>query len=220
MTVAYPSRFDFLTQKLINLTVNPKEHWESVYSTKSDAEVSWTQPDPRLSLSLIREVSPTAGRVIDIGGGTSVLVDRLLELGYSVSVLDVSQAAIDRSRQRLGAAASGVDWIVADVTAIESVGQCDVWHDRAVLHFLTSAADRRRYVALLERATPIGGHAIIATFALDGPERCSGLEVCRYDGKTLARQIIGFELLRTLAETHVTPWGKPQSFQYSIFRRI
>src|SRR5437870_7611486 len=134
MTVAYPSRFDFLTQKLINLTVNPKEHWESVYSTKSDAEVSWTQPDPRLSLSLIREVSPTAGRVIDIGGGTSVLVDRLLELGYSVSVLDVSQAAIDRSRQRLGAAASGVDWIVADVTAIESVGQCDVWHDRAVFH--------------------------------------------------------------------------------------
>ena len=113
-----------------------------------------------------------------------------------------------------------MDWIVADVTAIESVGQCDVWHDRAVFHFLTSAADRRRYVALLERAIPIGGHAIIATFALDGPERCSGLEVCRYDGKTLARQIIGFELLRTLAETHVTPWGKPQSFQYSIFRRI
>jgi len=126
-----------------------------------------------------------------------------------------------RSRARLGAAAAKVDWIVGDVTSIQSVGECDVWHDRAVFHFLVEAPKRERYVALLRRTLPPGGHAIIATFAADGPQQCSGLAVCRYDGKSLAAEIgRGFQLLRTELEMHVTPWGKQQSFQYSVLRRL
>jgi SAM-dependent methyltransferase len=200
--------------------VNSKEHWEGVYSAKSDSQVSWTQQDPRLSLALIRQVCPPGGRIIDVGGGTSLLVDRLLEEHYRVSVLDISASAINRARARLGPAASKADWIVADLTLVESPGTFDLWHDRAVFHFLTDAADRRKYIALLEAALPQHGHAIIATFAPDGPERCSGLEVCRYDGQSLARELgSAFELIRTVPETHQTPWGKPQSFQYSVFRK-
>jgi ubiquinone/menaquinone biosynthesis C-methylase UbiE len=156
-----------------------------------------------------------------VGGGTSVLVDRLLELNYRVSVLDISPTAINRSRARLGTAASKINWITGDVTAIASVGEHELWHDRAVFHFLTDAADRGKYVGLLQRSLLAGGHAIIATFAMDGPQQCSGLEVCRYDGKSLASAIgRGFQLLRTELEMHVTPWGKLQSFQYSLLRRI
>jgi len=150
-----------------------------------------------------------------------VLADRLVELKYRVSVLDISAMAIDRSRTRLGAAASQVNWIIGDVTSIASVGEHELWHDRAVFHFLTDFRDRRKYAALLESALPAGGYAVIATFAPDGPQRCSGLETCRYDGKSLAREIGGrFELLRTELEMHLTPWGKPQSFQYSLLRRL
>src|SRR5687767_12749998 len=124
-----------------------KRHWESVYSTKSDADVSWTQPDPRLSLSLIAEVCPPGGRVIDVGGGTSALVDRLIEDGYAVSVLDISEAALARARERLGPAAAKVRWLAGDVTRIADLASCDVWHDRAVFHFLTDALDRRKYIA-------------------------------------------------------------------------
>ena len=197
-----------------------KDHWESVYSSKSDCEVSWTQLDPRLSLSLIHQTCPPGGRIIDVGGGTSVLVDRLLEEGYRPSVLDISEVAINRARARLGSAASKVEWIVADVTRIEAVGEYDLWHDRAVFHFLSDKADRRKYIALLERSLPEHGHAIIATFAPDGPEKCSGLEVCRYAGPSLAGEIGGaFELVCSVPEMHQTPWGKPQSFQYSLFSK-
>jgi len=157
-------------------------HWETVYTSKGDAELSWTQAEPAASLALIEEVCP-AGRVIDVGGGTSLLAARLLDRGYAVTVLDISQAAIDRARQRLGARAGEVGWVVADVTAAPDLGTFDVWHDRAVFHFLTAPADRAAYAALLARTVPAGGHAVIATFALDGPEKCSGLEVRRYDGR-------------------------------------
>jgi SAM-dependent methyltransferase len=197
-----------------------REHWESVYTSKGDADVSWTQPDPRLSLSLIGEVCPQ-GRVIDVGGGTSVLADRLLDAGYAVAVLDISGAALARSRGRLGRRADAVRWIVADVTAPIELGQFDVWHDRAVFHFLTEPAQRAAYMSLLARTVPVGGHAVIATFAPDGPEKCSGLEVRRYDGAALAAELGGgFRLLKTVPETHLTPWGKPQSFQYSALARI
>jgi 2-polyprenyl-3-methyl-5-hydroxy-6-metoxy-1,4-benzoquinol methylase len=200
--------------------VKRKEHWESVYQAKAEAQVSWTQPEPRLSLSLIREVCPR-GRVIDVGGGTSVLAETLAEAGYSVAVLDISEAALDRARKRLGTRADRVDWIVADVTAAPDLGAFDVWHDRALFHFLTEPADRAAYVALLSRTIPVGGHAIIATFALDGPQTCSGLPVQRYDGQSLSSELgAGFELVTSVAEMHITPWGKPQSFQYSGFRRV
>jgi SAM-dependent methyltransferase len=200
--------------------VSAKDHWESVYASKTDAELSWTQPDPHLSLSLIAEVCP-AGRVIDVGGGTSPLAGKLLGYGYSVTVLDISEAAVTRGREKLGPRAETIQWIVADVTAVPSLGAFDVWHDRAVFHFLTNPADRAAYVALLQRTLALGRHAVIATFALDGPEKCSGLDVRRYSGQTLRAELgTSWELLKTVPETHITPGGKPQSFQYSVFRRL
>lgn len=178
------------------------------------------QPDPRLSLSLIGEACPTGG-VIDVGGGTSLLPGRLLDQGYSVTVLDIAEAAVNRGRERLGPRAGMVHWIVADVTTSPDLGSFDVWHDRAVFHFLTDAADRAAYVALLNRTVSAGRHAVIATFAPDGPGKCSGLEVRRYSGLTLNAELgKSFELLKSVRETHVTPRGKPQSFQYSVFRRV
>jgi len=200
--------------------MNTQAYWEAVYAAKGDRELSWTQPEPRLSLSLIGEVCPT-GRVIDVGGGASVLASELLDLGYSVTVLDISRMALDRARNRLGARANKIHWMVADVTANPDLGSFDVWHDRAVFHFLIGLAERAAYTALLRRTVPVGGHAVIATFALDGPERCSGLETRRYDGKTLAAELgPPFELLKSVPEIHVTPGGGRQSFQYSLFRRI
>jgi len=199
--------------------MNTQAYWEAVYASKADRELSWTQPEPRLSLSLIGEVCPT-GRVIDVGGGASVLASELLDLGYSVTVLDISRMALDRARNRLGARANKIHWMVADVTANPDLGSFDVWHDRAVFHFLIGLAERAAYTALLTRTVPVGGHAVIATFALDGPERCSGLETRRYDGKTLAAELgPPFELLKSVPEIHVTPGGGRQSFQYSLFRR-
>jgi len=198
----------------------PQEHWDSVYASKSDADLSWTQQQPAASLALIEEASP-AGRIIDVGGGTSPLAENLLDRGYAVTVLDISQAAINRARQRLRDRASEVSWIVADVTAAPSIGTFDVWHDRAVFHFLTASGDRAAYAALLERTVPIGGHAVIATFALDGPVKCSGLEIRRYDGSALAEELVPqFRLLKSVPELHRTPWGAAQSFQYSLFERV
>lgn len=200
--------------------MSTKDHWESVYSSREDAELSWMQSDPQLSLSLIAEVCPM-GRVIDVGGGTSVLAGKLLDRGYSVTVLDISNAAVKRAQDRLGSKAGRVLWIVADITTGPDLAGFDLWHDRAVFHFLTDSEDRAAYVALMERALGAGRHAVIATFALDGPEKCSGLDVRRYSGQTLGEELgDGFKLLKTVAETHVTPGGKPQSFQYSVFRRI
>ena len=198
-----------------------KDHWETVYATKGDGEVSWTEDQPTRSLALIAGVCPPPGRVIDVGGGTSALGERLLSAGYRVAVLDISEAALARSRERLGPRAEDIQWIAADITAKPDLGQFDVWHDRAVFHFLTDPADRAAYVSLLRRAVPVGGHAVIATFAPDGPERCSGLEVRRYDGRSLAAELgAGLTLITSTRETHLTPWGKPQSFQYGLFRRV
>jgi 2-polyprenyl-3-methyl-5-hydroxy-6-metoxy-1,4-benzoquinol methylase len=195
-------------------------HWETVYTSKSDAELSWTQAEPATSLALIAEAC-SADSVIDVGGGTSLLADRLLDRGYAVTVLDISQAAIDRARQRLGTRAIEVDWIVADVTAGPELGTSDVWHDRAVFHFLITPGDRAAYVALLARTISVGGHAVIATFAMDGPEKCSGLEVRRYDGGTLAAELgPRFRLMKSVPELHRTPWNAAQSFQYSLLKRV
>ena len=195
-------------------------HWDAVYTSKSDAELSWTQAEPATSLALIAEAC-SADSVIDVGGGTSPLAERLLDRGYAVTVLDISQAAIDRARQRLGDRATQVDWMVADVTASPDLGTFDVWHDRAVFHFLTASEDRAAYVELLARTVSVGGHAVIATFALEGPEKCSGLEVRRYDGSALAKELgPQFRLLKSIPELHRTPWNALQSFQYSLFKRV
>jgi SAM-dependent methyltransferase len=200
--------------------MNGKEHWDSIYQSKSEGEMSWTQPEPHMSLKLIGEVC-SSGRVIDVGGGTSLLAERLLDRGYKVAVLDISEAAIGRNRKRLGAKASQIQWITADVTAGLGLETFDVWHDRAVFHFLTAPGDRAAYRRLLTQSVSVGGHAVIGSFALDGPEKCSGLEVRRYDGPKLALELgPQFALLKSESEIHVTPWGKQQPFQFSLFKRV
>jgi SAM-dependent methyltransferase len=200
--------------------MNSKGHWESVYVGKRDDEVSWTQPEPALSLSLINEVRPGPGSIIDVGGGTSTLADRLLEAGYTVAVLDISEAALARSRERLGGRAASVRWLAADITAAPELGHYDVWHDRTVFHFLTSREDGERYVEVLLRTLPPRGHAIIATFSPEGPEKCSGLPGQRYGAIALATELgDAFELLKSVPETHQTPWGKSQAFQYCLMGR-
>jgi ubiquinone/menaquinone biosynthesis C-methylase UbiE len=202
--------------------VDLETHWDNIYSTKGERGVSWYQAEPQRSLAWIRSIAPErGGRIIDVGGGASVLVDRLLDLSFEkVAVLDISETALSQSRARLGDRSARVEWIVADVTETRDIGRFDIWHDRAVFHFLTDAHDRTRYVELARRTLPEGGHLIIATFAEDGPKRCSDLDVCRYDAETMAVELgRGFSLVDEARETHETPWGSPQAFWYGIFRR-
>jgi SAM-dependent methyltransferase len=200
-----------------------KAHWEKVYASKAETGVSWHQDEPRLSLGLIRAVALAAGgRIIDVGGGTSVLVDRLLDLPFErIAVLDIAETALGKAKSRLGERAGRVEWIASDVTRIQDVGTFDVWHDRAVFHFLTDEADRRKYVDQARQTLPEGGHLIIASFADDGPKRCSDLDVCRYNAASMAAEMgEGFSLIREARETHVTPRGTPQAFFYGVFRRL
>ncbi len=199
-----------------------QEHWNSVYQTKSDTDVSWFESEPQTSLNLIEEASPTPCRVIDVGGGSSRLVDRLLAEGFtSVTVLDISAWALALAKTRLGSQADQVTWVVADITQVEELPQVDLWHDRAVFHFLTSAEDRRKYVELATRTICVGGHLIIGAFGLDGPQKCSGLEVCRYDSVSLSRELgPRFTLVRELLHSHVTPAGKQQLFCFGLFELL
>ncbi|MBK9240265.1 MAG: class I SAM-dependent methyltransferase [Acidobacteria bacterium] len=198
------------------------QHWEVVYTTKGEREVSWFQDVPDVSLRLMRDAGLTADScVIDVGGGDSHLVDALIGLGLEcLAVLDVSQAALDRARARLGAAPASPTWIQADVTGDWSLKPMDIWHDRAVFHFLTDAHDRALYLKHLRETVKMTGTAIIATFAPDGPEKCSGLPVARYSPQALAA-VLGsdFTLVDAVPQIHTTPWGATQSFQYSRFAR-
>ena len=197
-------------------------HWDNVYATKGEAEVSWFQDNPAISLEMIRATNPDRGaEIIDIGGGASRLVDALLQDGYRhLTILDLSANALEASKKRIGAAASTVDWIVADATSWRPARTYDVWHDRAAFHFLTDPHDRTAYVERLRIALAPGGQVIIATFAPDGPEKCSGLPVQRHDNASLSVELgPEFELVETHSETHHTPWHSTQAFQFSRFRR-
>lgn len=205
------------------MTVERKEHWDVVYGEKSEAQLSWHQDDPRLSLELIEMSGATANSsAIDIGGGTSRLASSLLAMGlHDITVLDLSQVALDTARNRLGQAGEKVKWISADITSWVPDRYYDLWHDRAVFHFLVDPAERAAYLKSLSRAVSVGGHVIIATFAPDGPEKCSGLPVVRYSPSDLA-EILGesFEIVAHRHHLHQTPSGKRQSFQFSLFRRL
>ena len=204
------------------MVIDRKTHWDNVYSTRGETGVSWYQSAPRLSLDLIRSVAPAGGgRIIDVGGGASVLVDWLLDVPFEkIAVLDVSETALSTARSRLGERAASVDWIAADITEAQSLGTFDVWHDRAVFHFLTDAADRRRYVELARRTVRPAGHLVIASFADDGPRRCSDLDVCHYNAGSMASELgEGFSLVKQARETHTTPSGCSQAFFYGVFRR-
>jgi ubiquinone/menaquinone biosynthesis C-methylase UbiE len=201
-----------------------KEHWEKVYTTKATDTVSWFQPHADLSLDLIKAtgISHDAA-IIDVGGGASTLVDDLLANGYTdLSVLDLSAAALAAAQRRLGARAAKVQWIEADVTKADlPARRFDVWHDRAVFHFLTSAEDRAAYVQTVFRAVKPGGHVIVATFAEDGPNQCSGLPVMRYRADELHAEFgEAFSLLSHRKEAHHTPSGTVQQFVYCYCRRI
>lgn len=199
-----------------------KQHWEEVYRQKAEDAVSWFQVHPDYSLELIGSagVKP-ADPIIDVGGGASRLVDHLLEAGYTdLTVLDIAETALERAGVRLGPKALQVKWLVADVTCWRPERRYRLWHDRAVFHFLTEPADRAAYRDCLRAALLPGGHAIIASFALDGPENCSGLPVRRYSPASLATELgAGFRLVSSRDETHLTPAGKLQHFQYSVFAR-
>ncbi len=197
-----------------------REHWDHTYTVKSDTAVSWYQDVPERSLALIRKAGK--GSVIDIGGGASRLVDRLLAESYDdLTVLDISDVALSRSKERLGAEAIKVGWIVADIMRWTPERQWDVWHDRAVFHFLTEEAGQIAYIAALKAGTRPGSHVVISTFALTGPEKCSGLPVQRYSAETLAARLgREFALLTQESETHPTPFGTTQDFTYAVFRRI
>ena len=198
-----------------------KTHWENVYQSRAVDEVSWYRPHLDVSLRLIDEAADRGGAIIDVGGGEATLVDDLVARGYrDVTVLDISQAAIEVARARLGPSAASVRWITGDITDIElEAARYDLWHDRAVFHFLTKAEDRAAYVRQVARAVKVGGHVIVATFGPEGPEKCSGLDIVRYDAGSLHGEFgAGFHLLDSVTEHHETPWGAPQQFMYCFCR--
>lgn len=201
--------------------MNTREHWEHVYATKAADVVSWYAPHLEVSLEMIARIGlPSGAAMIDVGGGQSTLVDDLLACGYRhLSVLDISQAAIDANRKRLGRLAEGVDWIVADITKAElPTAHYDLWHDRAVFHFLTAPQDRSTYVRLLTQSLKPGGHVILATFGPQGPMRCSGLDTARYDAAALHCELGGrFRLMSSALHEHRTPSGAAQQFLYCDF---
>ncbi len=196
---------------------DPKQHWENVYRDRDPEQVSWYQAHPETSLALIQASGVDASApIIDIGGGASRLVDQLLQTGYTdVSVLDISATALSHAQQRLGEDSRRVAWIESDITRFEPQRRYALWHDRAVFHFLTQAADRAHYVAALHQALPPGGQLILASFAIDGPAQCSGLDVVQYDSDKLLKTLgAGFELLETHREDHRTPAQAIQAFEY------
>lgn len=203
--------------------MDSKTHWENIYETEAPTQVSWYQEHAQLSLRFIRNTgAQKTGHIIDIGGGASTLVDDLLLAGFQrLSVLDVSGTALQLARQRLGVRAKDVQWIEADITQVDLPEQAyDVWHDRAVFHFLTRPADRRCYIDLVRSAVRTGGHVIVATFAPDGPDRCSGLDVARYSPESLHGEFgEGFEMRDSACEIHHTPFGKEQKFIYCYCRK-
>jgi SAM-dependent methyltransferase len=197
-----------------------KPHWDKVYASKQPTEVSWYQPHLRVSFDLIERSGVTqVDHIIDVGGGASTLVDDLLDRDFNnLTVLDISSNAIEVSRSRLGNRAALVHWITDDVLlAPLEKGKYRLWHDRAVLHFLTNADDRRTYVGQVRHAVLPGGFVVISTFSLDGPSKCSGLETCRYSPETLLAEFgPGFRLLESHSELHRTPSGAVQAFLYCL----
>ncbi|GEP96711.1 hypothetical protein CCY01nite_29710 [Chitinophaga cymbidii] len=197
-----------------------KKHWENVYQQKSPAEVSWTQEKPQTSLDLIHSFGmDKSARIIDIGGGDSKLVDFLLDEGYeNITVLDISAAALDKAKTRLGERATRVTWIESDITQFDAPGEYDIWHDRATFHFLTTPEQINKYIDIA--ASKVKGYMSIGTFSHSGPEKCSGLTIRRYSEEELASSLSGaFSKLKCITEDHTTPFGTMQNFLFCSFRR-
>lgn len=201
-----------------------KLHWEAAFQSKLSHQLTWYQPHLALSLGLIQASALSKDAwILDVGGGDSTLVDDLLELGFSsLTVLDICALALRRSQARLAARAERVSWIEGDITQLDlPPAAFHLWHDRATFHFLTDPVERGLYVLAARRSIAPGGSLIIATFALDGPEKCSGLPVLRYNPETLSREFGSeFKLLKSTPEIHRTPWGGEQSFEYCLFQKL
>ncbi len=200
---------------------DPKQHWEEIYAHKDPLKVSWYQGEPLNSLRLIGNSGIRRDEaIIDIGGGASLLVDRLHAAGYGdLSVLDISDKALSIARQRLAQGASSIKWIEEDITRFQPPHLYSLWHDRAVFHFLTQASDREKYVEALTKALPSGGHVVLAAFAIGGPDKCSGLEIVQYDAPKLLFELGDqFSLVEERFEKHLTPAKAEQKFSY--FRLI
>ncbi len=202
--------------------LEPKIHWENVYQTKSPMQVSWYQSEPTLSLELINRTISQDQPIIDVGGGASVLVDYLHEQGYTnLAVLDIAGEAIASSQQRLGKIAENIQWYESDVTQFQPDRQFNLWHDRAVFHFLTEERDRQNYRQVLAQSLKPNSHVIIATFAIGGPTKCSGLDIIQYDAEKLRIELgDNFRLIETKSEIHLTPGDKEQEFIYCHFQKM
>jgi SAM-dependent methyltransferase len=199
-----------------------KEHWENLFSTKPEAELSWFQPYPKTSMELVELFNlPLDANIIDIGGGDSHFADALLDKGYrNIYVLDISANAIERARQRLGERASKIHWIVADITEFEPPVQFDLWHDRAAFHFLTTEDKVYKYVSIAEDAIKKGGQLILGTFSENGPQKCSGLEIRKYSESSMsARFELAFDRIKCITEDHITPLNAVQNFLFCSFRK-
>lgn len=198
-------------------------HWQNVYQSKAVDDVSWYQAKPSLSLDLIDSTRlDHSATLIDVGAGASLLLDNLLERGYkNISLLDISEEALAVSRQRIGAQAENLTWLVGDITTIALPENAySLWHDRAVFHFLGEESQRQAYLAQVKKSLKQGGFLLMATFAEDGPEQCSGLTVSRYTAESL-QAFFGddFQLMQTQHESHITPWQSEQRFVYCLFKR-
>lgn len=198
-----------------------KSHWNNIYEMKQTTEFSWYQADPTISLGLIDScgIKPSDS-IIDVGAGSSLLVDRLLQCGFErLTVMDISDSALSNSQQRLEALANKVEWVEADVTRFYSESKFDLWHDRAVFHFLTDENDRKKYIVSIESVLKPAGYVIIATFAVGGPEKCSGLPIVQYDAAKITAELGDkFDLIEERFEEHLTPTGKVQKFAYFLFQ--
>jgi trans-aconitate methyltransferase len=203
------------------MEIDRKNHWETVYETKQPNEVSWTQERPKTSLDYIRETHlGKSARIIDIGGGDSKLVDFLLEEGYeNITVLDISEKALERVKKRLGKNADKVSWIVSDITEFKPETKYDIWHDRATFHFLTTAEQVEKYIEITEKW--VTDFLIVGTFSENGPKKCSGLEIKQYSEMEMENQFSkNFKKLKCIAEDHITPFETSQNFTFCVFEKI
>jgi SAM-dependent methyltransferase len=204
------------------VNISEQQHWDKVYSTKAEAEVSWFEPYPKTSMEFVELFNlPFDANIIDIGGGDSHFVDALLDKGYNnIYVLDISAYAIERAKQRLGESASRVHWIIAEITEFEPPVQFHFWHDRAAFHFLTTEDKVYRYVSLAEDAIKKDGYLILGTFSENGPTTCSGLEIKQYSEASMsARFEIAFDRIKCIEENHTTPFNTVQNFLYCSFKK-
>lgn len=201
---------------------NRKKHWENIYQTKSLHEVSWYQPKPETSLDFVEKFNlPKTAKIIDVGGGDSFLVDYLLEMGFvNITVLDISEAAIDRARKRLGEKATLVKWIVKDISKFQPTEKYDFWHDRAAFHFLTNQEDIEKYVNIVSKNIENNGFLIVGTFSLDGPEKCSGIDIKQYSQHILTNVFEpNFVKIGCFTIDHKTPFDTTQNFVFCSFRK-